>query len=471
MVGKILIVDDVATNRIVLKVKLANARYQPVMAASGQEALDAIARDTPDLILLDLDLGDMNGIDICKKLKQNPKYSRIPVVIVTANTDRQARLDALHAGADDVLPKPVDDQILLARMRSLLRAYEQDEELRLRDATLMELGFAEGPANFAQPARIGLIAPNPEIGVNWRAALRRQMPHDRIDLLGQHDALNVATQANESGCGYDAFVIAPDLSMPGEGLRLMSELRSRSRSRHAAICIAVPPGRRDTIAVALDLGADDLLPDTFSAPELAQEAGLRLKRNLARKRRLDQQRATLAEGLRLATIDPLTGLFNRRYALPHLNRIASESRQANRDFAILILDMDRFKSINDTFGHAAGDSVLVEVAKRLSQELRASDIIARFGGEEFLVALPNTSLEQAGQIAGRLCRVIEQQPIALPDNHNSLRATVSIGMALGGTSDPDRSVDTLIEMADRALMYSKAHGRNQVRILRAPNAA
>ncbi len=161
--------------------------------------------------------------------------------------------------------------------------------------------------------------------------------------------------------------------------------------------------------------------------------------------------------------DPLTGLHNRRYALPHLARIAERAQTAGRQFAVMVLDLDRFKSINDTWGHGAGDAVLIEVAERLKSNLRAVDLIARIGGEEFLIALPDTTLEAAQATAERLRRVVGDRPVPLPNGNGSIPVTLSIGLALG--ADPAAgSVEDLIGLADRALLGSKADGRNQVKV-------
>lgn len=466
MAGKILIVDDVATNRIVLKVKLSGARYDTVQAASGAEALRLLLSEMPDLVLLDVQLPDMNGIEICQRIKSDPLTRGVPVVMITAFPDTATRLAALRAGADDFLVKPFDELVLLARLRSLLRARETDEELDQRETTCRELGFAEAPADFAPPSRIALIAQDRETALRWKNELTRFCPGDSLLVLSREEALREADDADSP----DAFVIEADLGRPGEGLRLMSELRSRPRSRHAVIGIATPDQARETAAVALDLGASDLLPARLD-PATAEEAALRLSRQLTRKRILDRQREKLADGLRLAVTDPLTGLYNRRYAMPHLARMAQRAQASGRHFAVMVLDLDRFKAINDTFGHAAGDAVLVEVARRISYNLRQVDLVARIGGEEFLVAMPDTTMPVARLAAERLCRVMEERPVILPDGR-TIPVTVSIGLALGGGSGAGAApVDTLIDLADRALLGSKAGGRNQVKVSSRSSAA
>ena len=280
------------------------------------------------------------------------------------------------------------------------------------------------------PGNVALVAAGPDQALRWQIGLSAQLC-DTITTLDAEDVLAETTTHPVP----DVFVIAADLGRSGQGLRLMSELRSRPATRHAAICIVVDPDAPEVAAMALDLGANDLIPTDFRPEELA----LRVAKQLKRKRLADRLRASVTDGLRLAVIDPLTGLYNRRYALPQLARIADRALDTGRNFAVMVLDLDRFKSVNDTWGHAAGDAVLVEVAARLSANLRAVDLIARYGGEEFLIALPDTTLEAARIAAERLRQGIEERPIRLPGGAGEASVTVSIGLAMGtGTARGDR---------------------------------
>lgn len=465
MAGKILIVDDVATNRIVLKVKLSSARYDILQADTGAEALRIASQDRPDLILLNVQLAGMDGLETCRRLKRAPASAAIPVILVSNDALPATRLAALRAGADDLFVKPLDELVLLARMRSLLRNRETDAELQLHESTCRALGFAEANPAFDRPARIALVAPSRETGMAWRAALVRRMARDQLLLLTREEALALPQDRDLP----DAYLLAADLTAPGEGLRLMSELRSRSGSRHAVICIALPDSARDTAAVALDLGASDLLPLDLGTSERADEAVLRLRAQLARKRVADRKRESVADGLRLAVTDPLTGLYNRRYAMPHLARIAERARQTGRSFAVMVLDLDRFKAINDTYGHAAGDCVLVKIAHRLGTNLREVDLLARIGGEEFLIALPDTTPEAAQIAADRIRRLVQDRPASLGAGCGTIPVTVSIGLAMGG---PDHEpVEDLVARADQALLGAKVQGRNRIAISRHPDAA
>jgi two-component system cell cycle response regulator len=475
MTGTILIVDDVETNRIVLKVKLAAACYQTLQAADGISALAIARRAQPDLILLDVQLPDLSGIEVCRQLRAERETRDIPVIMVTSAHDRAARRAALRAGADDFLSKPVDEAMLMARMRSLLRARETEAELRLRDDTSREMGFAEPGPEWQAPGTIALVAADAGTAAGWRTALA---PHlsDRLVVVPHETALA------ETSSAPDVYLIAADLAARGDGLRLMSELRSRVPTRHSAVCILLPEaaGRSgDLAAMAFDLGANDLLLADFDPEETA----LRLAAQLRRKRQADRLRALLRDGLRLALTDPLTGLYNRRYALPHLARMAERARQTGRRYAVMLLDLDRFKAVNDSYGHAAGDAVLAEVAQRLLSSLRAVDLVARIGGEEFLVAMPEATLATARATAERLCRVVQAVPVALPepalvgagaDQVRAVTVTVSIGLALGGPDPLDpraagEAAESVMARADAALLVAKAEGRNQVTVGR--NAA
>jgi two-component system cell cycle response regulator len=190
---------------------------------------------------------------------------------------------------------------------------------------------------------------------------------------------------------------------------------------------------------------------------------LRLRGQIRRKLEADRLRVTVEDGFKLAAIDPLTGLYNRRYALPHLTEIAKRAREKQRPFAIMLLDLDRFKDVNDTYGHAAGDAVLVEVARRVRDNLRGVDMVARIGGEEFLVAMPETALSQARFAAERLRQVVEETPISIGEGQQEITVTLSIGLSMGGRDEAmSLPIEKLIEDADQALFGSKAEGRNQV---------
>lgn len=456
MSGRILIVDDLATNRIILKVKLNAAYHETLQASSGAQALEMARAELPKMILLDMMLPDISGIEVCRRLRADPATQHIPIVIITASGDRTNRLRALEAGADEFLTKPLNEVILLARIRSLMRTRETEAELRLRSETWGDLDMAEGETVFTMPGRVGLVAAEPAIAMGWRSALAPYLTA-RMQVLSPAAALADSPE----GLAPDFYMIASDLGVHGSGQRLVADLRSRLASRHAAIALTLHEADPETAAMALDVGASDLL--TF--PLDPQETALRITLHIERKRRADSLRRAVSLGLRMAVTDPLTGLHNRRYAMAHLDRIALRARETGRRFAVMVLDLDRFKRVNDTWGHAAGDAVLEAVAERLRQNMRPTDLVARVGGEEFLIALPDATIGTARLAAERLCRVIGETPVDLPDGRGAVSVTASVGLALGPRLAPDVDANPArdaLGRADAALLAAKSEGRNQV---------
>jgi two-component system cell cycle response regulator len=460
MPGRILVVDDVATNRIILKVKLTGACYEVLQAGCGAEALRVAQRDRPDLILLDLAMPGLGGIEVCQRLKADSGTRDIPVIIVTSRADLRSKLAALEAGAEDFLTKPVDDLGLLARVRSLLRARSIAAELTLREGTCEALGFAEPAAEFTTAARIGLVAADETTAMAWKRTLSGTV-RDRLEILTPGEALARAGQDQAP----DGFVVAADLERDGDGLMLLSELRSRLQTRHAAIVVAVDPEARKTAAMALDLGASDII----HLPLDPQEMRLRMRTQLSRKRQADRLRRRVRDGLQLAVTDPLTGLYNRRYAMSHLARIQQRSEKSGRGFAVMLIDLDNFKGVNDTYGHAAGDSVLQAVGQILMSNLRSVDLVARVGGEEFMVILPDVEPDAALGAAERLRGVAATTPIRLPKRRSdavpvALHQTISVGLATTRVNPMGRSEDIrdMLERVDHALYKSKSDGRNLV---------
>lgn len=421
MSGKILIVDDLVTNRIILKVKLTAACHEVLQAATGEEALRLARAERPRLILLDMVLPDISGIEVCRRLRADPATRDTPVIVISASVQRESRLQALAAGADDFLAKPLNETVLMARIRSLMRAAQTDVELRLRAEVCRDFGLSDDAAAFEHPPRIALVAGDAATARGWQAALAAHLPASYA-ILTPAQALAATTASGAP----ELYLIAADLERPGDGLRLLADLRARAGAQPAGLCLAMADPGGDPAALALDLGASDLVP----LPLDAEETALRLKLQLGRQRQAEALRRAVGQGLRMAAIDSLTGLYNRRYALAHMDRIAALSVQDGTRFAVMVLDIDRFKAINDRYGHVVGDGVLEAVSSRLAGVLGPADLLARIGGEEFLVVLPASDPGQARATAEHLCRAVSDAPIALPGAQGQVRVTLSAGVAL-----------------------------------------
>ena len=454
MSGRILIADDLATNRIVLKVKLTVSGYDVIQVEQVDAVLETARRAQPDLIILGRGKAGQS-LTICSALKNDPNLRAIPVILFADKDSQNARIAALHAGADDVYSSGVEESTLSAMVRNLIRTRGTYEEIMRHRDISVEFGCAEDAAQFVPAAHIALIAPEPEQGLLWRRKLGTELPH-RLDVMTKSQAL---CDVNAVSNVPDAFVISASLAEETDGLRLVSELRSRIRTRNAIIVVIHDQDRPHDGAMALDLGANAILHCGFEATELA----LRLKSLLARKLELDALRNRFDYNLSLAAQDPLTGLHNRRYAQSYLNRLEQEAQTNGQPYAILFLDLDHFKSINDRFGHGVGDQVLIEVADRLRNNLREFDLLARFGGEEFMVALPDVSRKDVAAMAERLRRAIGDDPFSITETAFPINVTVSVGVAVwGDLRDDTRSARELTQAADQALYEAKSDGRNVV---------
>lgn len=246
-----------------------------------------------------------------------------------------------------------------------------------------------------------------------------------------------------------------DLQLPGQdGHAVLRALKSDPTLRSVPVIMVTADMSPQSLVSALRAGAQDFVRKPFDVVELLARVEVAIDR-AARMRSL----ARAAEQMEhLALTDGLTGLDNRRAAERHLERMTAHGRRTGEALAVLVIDIDRFKPLNDTHGHAAGDAVLVEVAARLEAEARTGDVVARWGGEEFVVLLPGTDAEQASAAAERLRAAVSQTPIPLADAPAGVFVTVSIGVAAGGND----ALDSLMWAADAALYDAKRAGRDRV---------
>ncbi|MEL7165744.1 MAG: diguanylate cyclase [Pseudomonadota bacterium] len=467
MHGKVLVIDPIATHRIMLRVKLASSQYDVLQAACMGEAMRLLERVSPDLILTSTELPDASATQIIAKLRTLGLFGKVPVLAISSDAGASLdRTSLLSLGYDDVLSRPFETGFLMARARSLLRSYSATSEWQLREGTSRALGFAEPATQLVRRARVRLVTDETDGANSLRRALCEQLPAD-VTLSGP----STAVQNMAGSAAPDAFVLVARQDEAAAVLDLLAALRSHSATRHTGILVLPVDGPAPMVAQMLDIGANDVAPFDASDTEIV----LRLKALLARKRATDALRETVRNGVEAAVIDPLTGLHNRRYALPHVDRIAERAQATGKGFALMIADIDHFKAINDHHGHAAGDAVLVDVAERLRANLRAVDLVARVGGEEFLIVLPGITLESAKKAAHRLCHSVGDTPVTLPRTAQQVPVTISVGMIvydLDAGFAPVGAVNAqvLIELADKALYDAKAAGRNRVNLHQAAAA-
>ena len=450
--ARVLIVDDVPANLKLLDAKLSAEYFEVLQAASGPEALEVAQRELPDIVLLDVMMPGMDGFEVCRRLRADARTQHIPVIMVTALDQQSDRVQGLEAGADDFLTKPVNDVALFARVKSLVRLKMLMDELRMRESTgqrigLVEPGEPEGPSCEIK-GRV-LLLDDREISCRRIAETLAEL-HD-VAVLGDPNRLLSVVQDNR----YDLIVISLSLQEV-DGLRLCSQLKSLDATRNIPVLALVEEGDMPRLVRALDIGVNDYLLRPLDRSELLA----RCKTQLRHKRYQDQLRQTVQESLEAAITDPLTGLYNRRYMTHHLGTLVAQHNETGKPVSLLVLDIDYFKPVNDTHGHAVGDDVLKEFARRMQANVRGVDLACRMGGEEFVVVMPDTDVALAYSIAERLRQQIADRAFAAAQGAVELKITVSIGVAatLGIADD----ASALLERADQALYRAKREGRNRV---------
>jgi two-component system cell cycle response regulator len=440
MSARVLVVDDIQTNRRLLEARLSAEYFEVLQAADGYECLALAHSHEPDIILLDVMMPGIDGFETCRRLKADPATRHIPVVMITALDQRADRIAGLEAGADDFLTKPVDDVALFARVRSLLRLKVVMDELRLRHRE------REAEAEPDAPLQGGsvLVVGADEAGAH-RLAAKLSEPFVVHAVADPREAAHLAV-------GYDLMIV--DVSSPRfDGLRLCARVRSDAATRQLPILAVVEADDRRTMVRALDLGVNDVIARPIDGGELAARARTQIRR----KTYADALRDRLEESLEMAVKDPLTGLFNRRYASSRLGQALDGLAAGGEPVSAALIDIDHFKRINDTWGHAAGDAVLEGFAARIMREMRAMDIAARFGGEEFILIFPGTRANEALEAAERVRAAVARDAFDSPEG--ALSVTVSVGVA---EALPGDDVEDLLGRADAALYEAKASGRNQV---------
>ncbi|HZT87238.1 MAG TPA: PleD family two-component system response regulator [Stellaceae bacterium] len=450
MTARVLIVDDVEVNVKLLEAKLSSEYFAVLSAFNGPAALRIADEELPDVILLDVMMPRMDGFEVCRQLKANPRTADIPVVMVTALSDVADRLRGLEAGADDFLTKPVNDIALFARVRSLVRLKRMMEEWRLREEVCGQFSRDGDGAEKEDlsPARVMLVEEAGFAGTRIADTLS-QIAETVVRAENCADAQSLLDENIE--------LIIASMAMPdGDTLRLVSQWRANESFRQLPILLIADEGELPRLAKGLDLGANDYLIRPVDRNELLARARTQIRR----KRLNDRLHENYRRGLSLALTDELTGLYNRRYVLAHLEELVARVNEGDARTAILMFDIDHFKKVNDTYGHAAGDDVLRELAARTLRGVRSVDLVARLGGEEFLVVMPETTLSIATTVAERLRRAMADHPFVLAAENLSLPITVSIGVA--AAQERHERIDLLLKRADEALYTAKNEGRNRV---------
>lgn len=452
MTARILVVDDIPANVKLLEARLMAEYFDVLTAEDGFKALNIVEKTQVDLILLDIMMPGIDGFEVCERLKSNPKTAHIPVVMVTALDQPADRVRGLKAGADDFLTKPVNDLQLMSRVKSLLRLKALSDELRMRAETAQSIGMEDllrqTDSRLEESAQVLLVDGR---GNSQERIIKALKPI--ADVVAMSDPQAALFDAAENP--YELVIVNANFE-DYDPLRLCSQLRTLERTRFIPVLLVVDQGNDDMIVRALDLGINDYLIRPIDPNELIA----RCLTQIRRKHFNDKLRTSVRQTIELAVTDGLTGLHNRRYLDNHLKILLERAMARGRPLSLCITDIDKFKSVNDTYGHDAGDEVLREFANRVRATVRGADLACRYGGEEFVIVMPDTNPEIAAQVAERLRMTIESKPFTLKQAGLNLNVTASMGLSFNIPKSD--SPDALVKRADRALYEAKNSGRNRV---------
>lgn len=441
LTARLLVVDDDAANARFLEVALAAEYYEVRTITDGADVVAGVADWEPDVILLDVKMPRMNGYEVCQTLKASEHTRHIPVIMVTGLKEPADRRHGLACGADEFLTKPIETEILLARLRGIIRLKRVLDETRARHTTMSALGLGDAREPAAAPTRALIIDD---------LAARARRLQGVLTQAGIETAILLTAPDfnNDEADDVDLIIISLSLS-DSDPLRLLARFQSGAATRDTPLLLIAEPEQTGTVINGLNLGASDCVMLPLDDVEFL----LRAKNLVRRKRHQDGLRDDVSNALALAVIDPLTKLHNRRYLMRHLERLCANPQ--NPSFGILMIDVDHFKNINDRFGHAVGDAVLQAIATTLNDNLRKSDFISRFGGEEFITIIgPLSDDRRVAAVAEKIRTAIASIRVR-PDLHLS----VSIGIAVRASGQEISAAD-LIDQADQAMYDAKRRGRN-----------
>jgi len=452
MTARILVVDDILANVKLLEAKLTAEYFDVLTAMSGTEALEIVHRSLPDIVLLDVMMPGMDGFETCRRIKANPATRHIPVVMITALDQPSDRVQGLEAGAEDFLTKPVNDVALLARVKSLVRLKMVTDELRMRAATSERMGLMEQEDLVAEtlkaPGRILLVEDQQSSAERIVETLKE---FHKIDVIS--DPQDALVKIPEMDC--ELLIVSLSLNN-FDGLRLCSHLRSIERTRDLSILVLVEADDNTRLLRGLDIGVNDYLMRPVDRNELL----VRVRSQIKRRRYTEQLRDSVEQSMELAITDSLTGLYNRRYMEGHIATLVEKAANRGKEISLIILDIDHFKAVNDTYGHDVGDEVLKEFSARILQNIRGIDLACRFGGEEFVLVMPDTDLSFAFMVGERIRQCIASAGFNVSTDGGSLDLTCSVGVAC--LEQLDDTPETILKRADQALYRAKNDGRNRV---------
>jgi two-component system cell cycle response regulator len=422
---KALVIEDGKIHRQMIGMVLEALDVEVHLVQSAEEGLAALASANYDLISLDLHLPDMDGLEFCRRLRAEEATQLIPIVLLTSE-DADATLKmAYGAGVTEVMRK------------------SSIEELQ------QSFGSLVNRLHRVYSGRVLYVEDSPTTA-QLTISILKQMGLVVDHYLSGEDALEAFWRRD-----YD--VVVTDVVLEGElsGLSVVRGIRSAGTDKREIPVLAVSGNEDMSRRIEiLRSGANDYV----EKPIVEEEFKARLGNLITNKQLFDQVRSQQCELRKLAVTDQLTGLYNRTYLAETAQKYVSSAIRHRESLSLLMLDLDKFKDINDTHGHAAGDRVLAAIGTLLMSRCREEDVVARFGGEEFIILLPRCDLENAIYKAEHLCQFVRDLQ---PDDR---MVSASFGVSCIHQGGRHIDFEKLLKEADMALYAAKRNGRDRVEV-------
>ncbi len=451
---RVLIVDDEPTSRKLLAGILPKDMYEILRANNGQEALKKSVDNHPDVILLDIVMPGLNGIEVTRRLKADPRTKNIPVILVTCMDGMENKLTGLDAGAEEYLAKPINPVELRARVKSMLQLKQYRDQLAIRKQS--EGAVADGDQAekcVERPDRelpVVLLVEDSKIDVSVVKSFLKNMPV-RVETV------STGREAISHILANKIDLILLDILLPDMiGFDICRRLKQIDENKDTAIIVITCLHDLESRIMGLELGVDDFLVKPIRRPELTA----RIRALLEKKQQLNNLRAHYETALNSSIYDWPSGVYNHSYFRRFLDLEIKKSLTQGYPVCLLRIDIDDFKMYNDSLGLEAGDSILKELAQILKNITRGVDLVSRYAEDEFAVVLPYTDRQGCNRVARRIEQAILLHDF-LPGSSTQMKIlTCSIGAAVYPVDATTE--DELIRKAEEMLSMAKQRGKNQV---------
>ena len=454
MTARVLVVDDIDANVKLLEARLTAEYFEVLTARSGAEALQICARERADVVLLDVMMPGMDGFEVCRRLKAEPRTQHIPVIMVTALDQPSDRVKGLEAGADDFLTKPVDDIALITRVKNLARLKMLTDEMLMRASTEEQMGLTATIGikldQLGRGGRILLVEDRDRSAERIVGCARGRTPGRARDRPAR--ALLQLPDGN-----FDLMIVSLSLEN-ADGLRLCSQVRSLDRTRHLPIMIIVEPGDDARLLRGLDMGVNDYIvapgrPPTSCWRACAPRSSASAITDYLRMRLEETVEMAITRPAHRPPQPPLHGRAISR-------RCSTRRRARGKPLSVMMLDIDYFKSVNDSHGHDAGDEVLREFARACGAISAASISPAASAARSSSWSCRIPTWRRPIWWASGCGNASPAAPFHAGERIGTLEVTASVGVA--SLEFAEDTPELILKRADQALYCAKRDGRNRV---------